>query len=81
MSLQDSYNLLNLMSKRFKDRVRHASNTTSSQRTASIGANNIQSTDHAMKVNELVKDIQRVGSSAKVDEVGLLKSFLSRPYQ
>ena len=81
MSSQEDYNLLEMMSKRFKlddNTVKTSTATSQKQRVGSITANNIQ-------LNELVKLVvnqhqnQRTASiSSKVeDEVGLLKSFLS----
>ena len=79
--LLESYKLLERMSKRFKIELNDNAKTTddNNQRVASI-ANNIRPTKNAMKVNELVKDIQRTGSisaSTAVDEVKQLQKFLS----
>ncbi len=85
MSLQDSYNLLETMAKRFK----LDDNTTDLQRTASTGANDSNSENDNLCANmisevvkvaaERVKGKQRMASvTNKIDEVGLLQSFLSR---
>ena len=78
MSYRETYDMLDRASKRFK----LEDNTKSVQRTASsiVNNSNLDANKHALKINELVKDIQRVGSispTSKVDEAGLLKSFLS----
>lgn len=90
---QESYNLLETMSKRFRIEVGdNASNTTSSQRTASIGVNNSTSEQNdqlcAKTISEIVKLANErikgkqsrtasISPTSKVDEAGLLKSFLS----
>ena len=68
---QEDYNFLEMMVKRF----RLDENAKTVQRTASI-ANNIQLTETAMKINQLIKTMngQRMGSV--IDEVGLLKHYL-----
>ncbi|MGA8843226.1 MAG: hypothetical protein WB511_06545 [Nitrososphaeraceae archaeon] len=68
---QEDYNFLEMMVKRF----RLDENAKTVQRTASI-ANNIQPTETAMKINQLIKTMngQRMGSV--IDEVGLLKHYL-----
>ena len=68
---QEDYDFLEMMVKRF----RLDENAKTVQRTASI-ANNIQLTETAMKINQLIKTMngQRMGSV--IDEVGLLKHYL-----
>jgi hypothetical protein len=88
---QDSYNMLENMAKHFR-LDDNAKTSEYNQRTASV-ANNIQSTEDqlcAKTISEIVKlanervnnnNKSRTASvivSSKIDEVGLLQSFLSR---
>ena len=94
MSLQDSYNLLETMSKRFKVGDNTKTKTVQEkqkQRTGSIVNNSNLNLDDkqdqlcARTISEIVKlasevkvNGQRTASIAhKIDEVGLLQSFLS----
>ena len=81
MSYRETYQMLERMSRAFKIDSGDNAKTVQS-RTASI-ANNTQSqskpTKQALRTNEYVKDIQRVGSTSstttkKIDEVGLLRN-------
>ena len=61
MTYLESYEMLNRMARAFK--IGDNAKTVQS-RTASIANNsNLEPNKHAMKVNEIVKDIQRVGST------------------
>lgn len=86
MSLQDSYNLLEMMSKRF--RLDNNVVKKDNQRIASTTTNNIQPENDNLCANmisevvkvaaERVKGKQRMASvTNKIDEVGLLQSFLT----
>ena len=86
MSLQDSYNLLEMMSKRF--RLDNIVVKKDNQRIASTTTNNIQPEKDNLCANmisevvkvaaERVKGKQRMASvTNKIDEVGLLQSFLT----
>ena len=96
MSLQDSYNLLETMSKRFKvgDNAQTKTVQDNNQRTASIVNNSTSEQNDSLcadMISEVVKvaaervkskQQQRTASiTSKFDEVALLQKFLNRAYQ